>query len=90
MTIDANGDLWSARWDGACVIHCDGQGVPKAHFDLPAQCVTSVAVGGADYRDLYVTTAGGDERATKGAGAGALFKLSVGVAGRPEFRSAIV
>jgi len=45
--------------------------------------------GGPDYRDLYVTTAGGDDKATNGPGAGALFRLRPGVQGRPEFFSRI-
>jgi sugar lactone lactonase YvrE len=89
LTVDVNGDIWSARWDGGCLIRCDAAGVPQEHYDLPAQCVTSMAFGGVDYRELYVTSAGGDERPDKGAAAGALFRLMPGVAGCPEFRSTI-
>jgi D-xylonolactonase len=39
---------------------------------------------------MYVTTAGGYNRAEEGAGAGALFRLNVGIRGVPEFRSRIV
>jgi D-xylonolactonase len=45
--------------------------------------------GGPDYTDLYVTTAGGDQKATDGEHAGALFRLRPGVAGVPEFLSRI-
>ena len=88
MTVDSNGDVWSARWDGGCVIHCDPQGVPMEHHDLPALCVSSVTFGGEDYTDMYLTTAGGYDRPAKGEGAGALFRISPGIKGKPEYRTA--
>jgi sugar lactone lactonase YvrE len=39
---------------------------------------------------LYVTTAGGDNKAENGPGAGALFRVRPGVKGVPEFRSRIL
>jgi D-xylonolactonase len=56
---------------------------------LPARRVTSVTFGGEAYTDLYVTTAGGDDRATYGWGAGALFRLHTGTRGFPEFFSRV-
>ena len=51
--------------------------------------MSSAIFGGADYTDLYVTTAGGHDKASNGPGAGALFRLRPGVRGVPEFRSQI-
>jgi D-xylonolactonase len=51
--------------------------------------VTSVTFGGPDYTDIYVTTAGGDNRDEEGAGAGAVFHLNLGIQGVPEFLSRI-
>ncbi len=90
LTVDTNGDLWSARWEGGCVLQCDPAGVPRRHYDLPAECVTSVAFGGRDLNQLYVTSACGEARPDKGVAAGALFRLQPGVAGRPEYRSRVV
>ena len=89
LTVDAEGSLWSGRWQGACVVCYDSAGRGAARFDLPAENVTSAAFGGPELEHLYVTTGGGDERPALGPGAGALFRVDPGVGGRPEFRSAI-
>jgi sugar lactone lactonase YvrE len=65
----------------------DGTEVLRIPF--PALKVSSVTFGGADYTDIYVTTAGGDNRPTEGEGAGAVFRLNQGVRGVPEFFSKI-
>ncbi|MFP8954985.1 SMP-30/gluconolactonase/LRE family protein [Natrialbaceae archaeon A-arb3/5] len=91
MTVDADGYVWSARWNGGRVVRYDPDGTPVAAFDVPARKVSSVTFGGPAYRDLYVTTAlTGADRSTEGDGAGALFRISdVGVSGVPEYRSSI-
>jgi D-xylonolactonase len=48
-----------------------------------------VTFGGDDLTDIYITSAGGQDRKENGPGAGSLFKLNLGIAGRPEFRSKI-
>lgn len=89
MTVDAEDHVWSARWDGSCLVRYNPAGEIVARVEFPARKVSSVVFGGEDYRDAYVTTAGGGERATEGAGAGALFRV-VGVGqGRPEFSSRV-
>ena len=89
MTVDAEGLIWSARWDGSCVVRHAPDGDEVLRVPFPARRVTSVIFGGEDYSDLYVTTAGGDDRATYGRGAGALFRLRPGVRGLPEFLSRV-
>lgn len=89
MTVDADGCVWSARWGGGCIVRYSPDGRELLRIGFPAQCVSCVAFGGEDYRDLYVTTAGGDRRAEQGAGAGALFVLRPGVRGVPEFVSRV-
>lgn len=91
MTVDADGDLWSARWNGGVVARYGPDGAERGRIEFPARKVSCVTFGGADYDDAYVTTAlDGGERETEGDGAGALFRFDVpdGVTGRPEFRSA--
>ena len=56
---------------------------------FPAKKVSSVVFGGEDLMDIYVTTAGGQNKDEEGAGAGALFKLNLGIRGKPEFLSRI-
>jgi D-xylonolactonase len=89
MTVDAEGYVWSAHWDGSCVIRYDPMGTEVSRIHFPAKKVASVAFGGPGYADLYVATAGGDEKETEGPGAGALFRVKPGVQGLPEFRSRI-
>jgi D-xylonolactonase len=78
MTVDADGCIWSALWDGRCIIRYAPDGTEVARIAFPARKVSSAALGGADCADLYVTTAGGDHKATEGDGAGALFRLRAG------------
>ena len=58
MTIDAEGDLWIAFWDGWCVRRIDSaSGATLAEVKLPVQRVTSCAFGGPALDTLYITTA---------------------------------
>lgn len=89
MTVDAEGYVWSARWDGGCLVRYAPDGAEVSRISFPAKKVSCPTFGGAHYADLYVTTAGGDQRRTEGPAAGALFRLRPGVRGVPEFRSRI-
>ena len=87
MTVDAEGCVWCARWDGACLVRYRPSGELLQRF--PVRKVSCATVGGPDLQDLYVTTAGGQDRDAKGALAGSLFHLPPGVRGRAEFRSRV-
>ena len=89
MTVDAQGYVWSARWDGGCLVRYTPEGVLERRISFPAKKVSSVTFGGPDYTDMYVTTAGGDIKPAEGAGAGALFRLNLGIQGVPEFLSRV-
>jgi sugar lactone lactonase YvrE len=89
MTVDAEGYVWSARWDGNCLVRYAPDGKEERRIQFPARKVSSVIFGGKDYTDMYVTTAGGDQKATDGALAGALFRLNLGIRGVPECFSRI-
>lgn len=89
MTIDAQGDIWSARWDGCCVVRFSPQGVEKERVKLPVKKVSSVIFGGANLDEIYLTTAGGDKKDADGPTAGALYRVRGGVKGTPEFDSRI-
>jgi D-xylono/L-arabinono-1,4-lactonase len=90
LTIDAEGYIWSARWDGGHLFRYAPDGTEVLRIPFPAKKVTSVTFGGTDYTDMYVTTAGGEDRSTEGPGAGAIFHLNLGIQGMPEFLSKIV
>ncbi|MBT6149836.1 MAG: SMP-30/gluconolactonase/LRE family protein [Gemmatimonadetes bacterium] len=89
MTVDAEGCVWCARWDGSCLVRYDPKGreIQRVHF--PTRKVSCASFGGPDLQDLYVTTAGGQDREANGPLAGSLFRLRPGVQGRAEFRSRI-
>ncbi len=89
MTVDAEGYIWSAVWDGGCLIRYDPRGKEATRIGFPARKVTSVTFGGPDYEDVYVTTAGGNDKENQGTGAGAIFHFQAGVRGLPEFHSRI-
>lgn len=89
MTVDAEGYIWSARWDGSCLVRYAPDGTEDQRIHFPAKKVSSVIFGGEDYTDIYVTTAGGDNKADDGEGAGALFHVNLGIQGLPEFPSRV-
>lgn len=89
MTVDKEGCIWSARWDGGCLIRYKPDGKEDLRIQFSAKKVSSVTFGGEDYRDIYVTTAGGDKREEEGPDAGALFHLNLDIQGVPEFLSKI-
>ncbi len=89
MTVDAEGYVWSARWGGSCLVRYAPDGTEERRIAFPAKKVSCVTFGGPDYTDMYVTAAGGEDKAEDGPGAGALFHLNLGIRGIPEFRSRI-
>jgi D-xylonolactonase len=90
LTVDAEGCVWSARWDGSRLVRYAPDGRLLATIPFPVLKVSCPTFGGPDYTDLFVTTAGGQDRARNGATAGSLYRLRCGARGVPEFRSRIV
>ncbi len=90
MTVDAEGFVWSANWGGGVLLRFAPDGSETMRISFPASNVSSVTFGGDDYTDIYVTTAGGEDKSTNGPGAGALFRVRLGIRGVPEFRSRVV
>ena len=89
MAIDAAGRVWSALW-GGWGLNCIGpDGRPVASVRLPARCVTSICFAGDRFSQMYVTTAGGEDRTANGPYAGALFRIKTDVGGAAEFVSRV-
>lgn len=57
LTIDAEGYIWSAHWDGNRITRYNPKGEPILEVFLPVSRVTSCAFGGNELCDLYITTA---------------------------------
>lgn len=88
-TIDAEGCMWNAQWDGWRLVRYAPDGRVDRIVDLPVQRPTSVMFGGPDLTTLFVTTAiwdlEGDALAAQPM-AGSLLAVDVGVRGLPETR----
>jgi sugar lactone lactonase YvrE len=90
-TIDAEGYLWNAQWDGWRLVRYAPDGTVDRVVMLPVQKPTSCMFGGPGLRTLYVTSAVWDLHGAALAGqpwAGGVLALDVGVAGLPEPRFA--
>lgn len=55
-TVDAEGYVWSARWDGSCVLRIDPKGRIDRVIAMPALRPTCVCFGGPDLDIMYVTS----------------------------------
>ena len=87
MTVDAEGHLWVAHWDGWCVSRHDPDGAEVLRVPFPVPRPTSVAFGGEKLDTLYVTSATMHLTETQLAEAplsGALFSVETDVVGLPE------
>jgi L-arabinonolactonase len=87
--VDADGGLWNAQWDGACVVRYDADGKESARLALPVGRPTCPAFGGPDFATLYVTSARGglDKEALRAQPqAGGVFALATQWRGLPESR----
>ena len=94
MTIDAEGYLWSARWDGSAVHRYRPSGEHHSKLVLPVEKVSCVTFGGSDYEHLFISTAKGDNPPAPddpkyNNKAGDIFHLKADVKGRPERLSCI-
>ncbi|MCI0709325.1 MAG: SMP-30/gluconolactonase/LRE family protein [Chloroflexi bacterium] len=87
LTVDSEGYIWSARYGGAKVVRYSPDGKFDREIALPVEKVTSVALGGPDLTDLYITSAweGYTEvEIQENPMAGDLFRAVVEVPGLPE------
>lgn len=89
MTIDAEGNLWVAHWEGWRVTRWNpltGKLLQTIH--VPVARVTSCAFGGRDLDTLFITTAQPAEPDPAQPHAGGLFVARPGIRGVPAFEYA--
>jgi sugar lactone lactonase YvrE len=93
MTVDGDGFVWSAQWYGSQVVRYDPEGKVERRVPMPVTQVSSVAFGGDDLTDLYITSAGDSwpsDQAPPGYDfnapniGGSLYRLRPGLQGKPE------
>jgi D-xylonolactonase len=97
LTVDRQGFVWSAQWYGGQVVRYDPDGRVERRIGLPMRQVSSVAFGGDDLTDLYVTTAANSWKSPHappgyefdaGNMGGPLYRLRTEIQGRPEHLAA--
>ncbi|WP_205480782.1 SMP-30/gluconolactonase/LRE family protein [Sphingomonas arenae] len=84
MTVDAEGCLWIAFWDGWCLRRLSPDGEIIGEVKVPVARPTSCAFGGSSLDRLYVTSASiglSEKELETQPNAGGLFLLSPGVQG---------
>jgi len=88
-TLDSEGYLWVAFWNGACIKRLNPNGNVDKTINIPAKMSTSLTFGGPNLTDIYVTSAGGEKRSATDPLAGALFHMRSQIRGVPEFSSRV-
>jgi sugar lactone lactonase YvrE len=86
MTVDSEGCIWLAVFGGGVVRRYSPDGSLDRELRMPARQVTSVAFGGDDLGDLYITCAAAwlsDEALSEQPHAGGLFRHRPDVKGLP-------
>jgi len=98
LAVDAEGFLWSAQWYGGCVVRYDPEGKVERRITFPAKQVSSVAFGGKDLTDIFVTSASKTWLSplmpksydpVSGNFGGQLYCVNLGIQGKPDFRADI-
>lgn len=93
LTVDAEGFVWNAQWYGSQIVRYDPDGKVERRIPVPAKQVSCIGFGGADMKDLYITTAGGcgpsllmpnGYDSNSGNIGGALYRLRTQISGKHE------
>ena len=98
LTVDSEGFVWSAEWYGSCVKRYDPDGKLERRIVIPAKQVSSLAFGGPDLTEMFITSAAKSEPmpgmppaydASSGYFGGALFRINGDIRGRLEHKANI-
>lgn len=96
LTVDAEGFVWSAQWFGGCIVRYDPEGKEQQRIAIPASQTSSLAFGGPDLTDIFVTSASlldalslapSTYRSDRGMVGGRLFHLNPGIPGKPDYEA---
>jgi sugar lactone lactonase YvrE len=83
LTVDADGGLWVALFDGRAVQGFGPDGTPGARVEVPEGRVTACTFGGEDLDRLFITTSREGLAPEEEPSAGSLYVADVGVRGLP-------
>jgi len=88
LVIDQTGCIWSAMWNGWCIIRFDPDGKEMMRVQMPVQRPTSCTFGGENLSTLYITTAAiglSEAEIEKSFYSGDVFALQTNVTGLPTY-----
>ena len=98
LTVDAEGFLWCAHWFGGCLTRYDPDGKRERRVETPAAQTSSLAFGGPELDEIYITSAGlnnclvlapeGYDPAKVFVG-GPLYRFRAGIRGQLKHRSRV-
>lgn len=97
LAIDAEGFIWSAQWYGGSIVRYDPDGAVERRVEVPAKQTSSLAFGGPDMTDIFITSAARSEPMPVmppgydpeiGPFGGQLFRVNAGIKGQPLGRTA--
>jgi sugar lactone lactonase YvrE len=83
LTVDSEGGVWTAIFDGGCVHRYAPDGVLDEVLEVPARKVTACAFGGEGLDELFITTSREGLQEGEDPLAGSLFRASAHVTGLP-------
>jgi len=89
LTVDAQGYLWVALWDGWAIQRFDPNGIPAEKIQMPVQRPTCPTFGGPSLDQLFITTAAvglSEKEIQNSFHAGDLFGVQTQVRGLPAHR----
>ena len=98
MTVDTEGYIWSARWNGCGIYRYSPDGKQVMNLELPVPKVSCITFGGDNYDRLFISSARGEEKcgslqdkwsSANANPSGDIFHHQIGIKGRPEFFSRV-
>ncbi len=89
MTVDIEGNVWTALWNGGGVLRISPQGKTAVKYPVPAQRSTSLTFGGTDFSTMFITSARDHGDESPKPLDGALFAIDGCGTGRAEFPSSL-
>jgi sugar lactone lactonase YvrE len=98
LAVDAQGFLWCAHWFGGCLTRYDADGMLERRIETPAAQTSSLAFGGPELKDLFITSAAMTDalvlapygyRPEKLFVGGPLYQMTTDIQGKLDYRSRI-
>ncbi len=98
LAVDEAGFVWSAQWYGGCIVRYDPDGKEERRIRLPAKQTSSLAFGGPELTEIFVTTAAKSEIMPvmpagydphSGFFGGPLYRIRTDIRGQGQFMASI-